>query len=183
MQESTATFTASLPFLTPVFEYLNFAVVSSPPAQPTHISPSSSLSRFMRLRPLTKPFFRAFAPSRPVSSDTVNRASSLPVDSLPLTRARAQAIPMPSSAPSVVSCETIQPSSMVYGTGSLEKSWLLPAFFSQTISEWHWSTRVGTFSLPLLASLIIRTLPASSVRDSRPWEAANALSHAIICSS
>ena len=99
------------------------AVVSTPPAQPTKSSPSSSESRLMRIFPVMNPGFNAFAPNRPVSSDTVNKASIRPSfrSSLVIT-ASCAAMPMPQSAPRVVSLAISQPSSISYFIGSFEKS-------------------------------------------------------------
>ena len=146
-------------------------------------SPSSSESRLIRVLPVMKPGCRAFAPSSPVSSATVNSASILPVLSPEVRTASWAAMPIPQSAPSVVSGATIQPSLISYFMGSLLKSWSTPAFFSQTMSEWLCNTIVGTFSFPSDASFTITALPAASVWHSRAWAAANDCSHATIFSS
>ena len=155
-----------------------------PPAQPTKSSPSSSESRLIRMSPVRNPGLSALAPSNPVSSETVKRASILPCSKELSSRiASCAAIPMPQSAPRVVSLAIIQPSSITYLMGSLEKSCVESAFFSQTISEWLWRITVGLFSYPLEASLMISTLPTLSVLHFRLCDAANSCKYAIICSS
>ena len=151
-----------------------------PPAQPMNSWPSSSESRLMRILPVKKPFSRPKAPSMPVSSEMVNRHSSLPMGSFPARRARQAAIPMPSSAPKVVFLAIIQPSSISYGMGWVRKSNWKSGFFSQTMSWWAWRTSVGTFSLPLLASLVMSTLPVLSVLQARLCLAANCCKYSII---
>ena len=151
-----------------------------PPAQPMNSWPSSSESRLMRIFPLKKPFSKPKAPSMPVSSEMVNRHSSLPMGSFPARRARQAATPMPSSAPRVVSLAIIQPSSTTYWMGWVLKSKFTPGFFSQTMSWWACRTSVGTFSLPLAASLVMSTLPVLSVLQERLCLTANCCKYSII---
>ncbi len=101
----------------------NTACVSFPPAQPIKISPSSSLSRFNRISPVMKPFSRALAPVRPVSSSTVNRHSIGPCSISSEARiASSAATPIPLSAPSVVPLARSQSPSTIVSIGSLSKS-------------------------------------------------------------
>ena len=122
----------------------------------------------------------AKAPSMPVSSEMVKTHSSRPVTRSLSRTARAAAIPMPSSAPRVVSRAIIQPSSITYGMGSREKSCSTPGFFSHTISWWHCSTIVGTCSFPGMASRTITTLPMESVLQNKPRFAAKSCRNAVI---
>ena len=147
-------------------------------------SPSSSESRLSRMLPVRKSGFRANAPSSPVSSDVVKRHSILPWgSSLSSSTASWAAMPMPQSAPRVVSLAISQPSSTTVLMGSLEKSCSTPLFFSQTMSEWLWRMTVGAFSRPGVAGMVMRTLPASSVLQSMPRSAANFWRYAMMCSS
>ena len=163
--------------------YENLAVVSIPPAQPIKSSPSSSESRLISTFPVMKPGFRALAPSSPVSSDTVKSASMRPVRRSEVRTASCAAIPIPQSAPKVVSLAIIHPFSISHFMGSLAKSCSTPAFFSHTMSEWLWSTITGTFSLPGEAGFTITTLPAASVLHSSECLAAKSCSQATIFSS
>ena len=134
--------------------------------------------------PVRKSPLRANAPSSPVSSEVVKRHSILPCgSSLSSRTASWAAIPIPQSAPSVVSLAMSQPFSTTALMGSFEKSCSTPLFFSQTMSEWLCRMTVGEFSLPGVAGMVMSTLPASSVLQSRCRSAANFWSQAIICSS
>jgi len=65
------------------------------------------------MSPCSSPFSRPFAPSMPVSSVAVNRASSGPCFSVrSSSTARIAATPIPLSAPSVVPSAVTQPPSM-----------------------------------------------------------------------
>ena len=98
-------------------------VASSPPAQPTKTSPSSSVSRFKRISPFKKSGCNPKAPVIPVSSSTVINTSIGPCcKSLETIIAIPVATPMPLSAPKVVPEALSQPSSPITGImGSVKK--------------------------------------------------------------
>ena len=102
---------------------LNSMQASSPPAQPTYNSPSSSESMLIRMSPFSIPDFRPLAPSIPVSSVAVNNASTGPCErSFDARTAIAAATPIPLSAPSVVPLAFTHSPSMMVSIGSLAKS-------------------------------------------------------------
>ena len=163
--------------------YLKQARVSIPPAHPMNIWPSSSESRLINVLPVKKPLSIPKAPSIPVSSEIVNTHSILPIGRSLSSKASIAAIPIPSSAPRVVSLAIIQPSSTQYSIGSFRKSWLVPLLFSHTMSWCPWSTSVGTLSFPAEASFTMQTLPILSVLHSRFLSLANCCRYAVIGSS
>ena len=162
---------------------MNRQVVSTPPAQPTNISASSSESRLSRIEPLSMPSPRLLAPVRPVSSSTVNRASTGPCTRVLSTiTASDAAIPIPLSAPRVVpSARSQSPSTMVL-IGIVSKSNDL-SFDSHTISICDCRTTVGASSLPGVAGLLITTLPIASVRTAILLRAAKSRRYSRIFSS
>ena len=116
----------------------------APPAQPTVRIPSASESMFSRYLLLRSEQSRAVAPSRPISSSTVNTASrgGWGMASLSST-AMAMATAMPSSPPRVVPRALIQSPSTTSSRPSLVKSWSTPASATHTMSRWPWSITAG----------------------------------------
>ena len=158
--------------------------VSVLPAQPTVSVPSSSLSRFSRIFPVSSAGSRPLAPSRPTSSATVISSSSGPCGSdVSSASAIMAAIATPSSAPSVVpSAVSHSPSrsrAIRPSAGSLDES----GFRSHTMSRCPWSTTVGADSRPAVAGTRTTMLRAASERRSKPRESAQRSTCAITGSS
>ena len=119
------------------------------PAHPTVSFPSSSLSRLIRIEPVTSAGSSAFAPSSPTSSATVISSSSGPCGSdSSSTSAIIAAIATPSSAPSVVPSAVSHSPSRTSSMRPSAGSFGLEGSRSQTMSRCPWSTRVGAFSRP-----------------------------------
>ena len=127
----------------------------APPAQPTVRIPSASESMFSRYLLLRSEQSRAVAPSRPVSSSTVNTASRGGWGMTPSSStAMAMATAMPSSPPRVVPRALIQSPSTASSRLSLVKSWSTPASATHTMSRWPWGCAGGArcdLHLPLPA--------------------------------
>ncbi len=115
---------------------------------------------------------RLFAPVIPVSSSTVNKASSGPCtsESSAIT-ANDAAIPIPLSAPRVVPSACTQSPSIIVVIGVFSKSKSL-LFDSHTISMCPCIINVGACSCPGVAGLLINTLPTASVFTAIPCSAA-----------
>ena len=129
----------------------------------------SSESRFSIMRPSRNPGCISKAPVRPVSSSMVHSTSNGPwTTSVDSTIARAVATPMPLSAPNVVPWAYRRSPRRSGLMGSVEKSWVTSAFFSQTMSRWPWSTTAGALSRPAVPPFRTKTLPAASRLCSRP---------------
>ena len=134
-----------------------------PPAQPMKISPSSSESRFNKIRPLKSLGSSFSAPVRPVSSSTVKMHSIGPCCTVgSAMTARAAATPMPSSAPNVVPLAWSQSPLMTASIGSFSKSWTLSLFFSHTMSVCACKMIVLRSSNPGVAGAFMMTLPQGS---------------------
>ena len=105
----------------------------------------------------------------PVSSSFVIKASKGPcLISLDSNTAMIAATPRPSSAPRVVPFARTHSPSIHVWMGSLVKLCSTSATFCGTISMWACSTTPLRFSMPGVAGLRITTLPALSIKDSRP---------------
>jgi hypothetical protein len=86
--------------------------------------------------------------------------------------------PMPLSAPSVVPSAVTQSPWTCSRMGSVVKSCLVAAFFSQTMSTWPWMSTGLARSRPGLAGMEISRLPTLSSLQARPRSAAQALNMA-----
>ena len=106
-------------------------VISTPPAQPIHISSSSSVSRLSKIFPVNIEFERFKAPVIPVSSSIVNNASIFGWEiSLLSKTAIIAATPSPLSAPRVVPSALIQSPSTYILIPEVKKSKSTSLFFS-----------------------------------------------------
>ena len=149
--------------------YSRETLTSTPPAQPTKRSPSTSESILRSMSPLLKHGLSPLAPSMPTSSSMVKSASRGPCLSVSSARiAREKATPIPLSAPSVVPSAVIQSPSCIVWIGSVSKLCTLSEFFCGTMSRCPCSVATGRSSSPGVAGLRINTLPTSSTWVSSP---------------
>ena len=158
--------------------------VSVLPAHPTVRVPSSSLSRLIRIAPVSSDPSSAFAPSSPTSSATVISSSSGPCGSdSSSTSAIIAAIATPSSAPSVVPSAVSHSPSRMSSIRPSAGSFGLEGSRSQTMSRWPWSMRVGAFSRPALAGTRITRFRPASCSSSNPCRSAHSRTCSIAGSS
>ena len=141
--------------------------VSPPPAEPMVIVPTDSESMLMSslLSISISCGFRANAPVSPVSSSTVARISIGPcLTSGSNSNASANDIPIPLSAPKVVSSASIHSPFfwILIGIGSLSKSKPPSRSVSQTMSRCPCNRIGGRDSIPGVAGFFTRILPVSS---------------------
>ena len=121
------------------------------------------------MSPFTKPCSKPKAPTMPVSSSIVNKASIGPCfSSLLSSTAMAAATPMPLSAPSVVPFAFTQSPSIMVSIGSVSNVCFLSLFFCGTISTCACKITGVRFSMPGVAGLRIKILPVLSTRVSKP---------------
>ena len=158
--------------------------VSVLPAHPTVSRPSSSLSRLIRIEPVTSAGSSAFAPSSPTSSATVISSSSGPWGSdSSSTSAIIAAIATPSSAPSVVPSAVSHSPSRTSAIRPSAGSFGLDGSRSQTMSRCPCSVTTGAPSRPGVAGTRMTRFRPASCCSSKPCCSAHARTCSITGSS